>query len=60
MLHKYENLKVIWVDAHADILDADKTEYTGYHGTPLAHILGVNDKSKRLPGFDWMRRRLKK
>lgn len=51
MLSKYQNLKVIWVDAHADILDADKTDYTGYHGTPLAHILGVNDRSKKLSGF---------
>lgn len=60
ILSHYEDLKVIWVDAHADILDADKTDYTGYHGSPLAHLLGVNDNSSKFKGFSWLKRRLKR
>ena len=59
VLSRYQDVKVIWVDAHADILDADQTDYTGYHGTPLAHLIGVNDGSKTLRGFEWLKRRLK-
>jgi arginase len=56
LLDKYSDLKVIWVDAHGDIIDAGKSEYQGYHGMPLSHLIGVNDN--KIPGFDWFTRRL--
>lgn len=57
LLGKYSNLKVIWVDAHADMIDASKSTYSGYHGMPLSHLLGINDGI--IPGFHWLTRRLK-
>ena len=49
LLGKHEDLKVIWVDAHGDLIDASKSPYGGYHGMPLSHLIGVNDSS--IPGF---------
>ena len=49
LLGKYSDLKVIWVDAHGDLIDASKSSYPGYHGMPLSHLIGVNDSS--IPGF---------
>lgn len=57
LLGKYPDLKVIWVDAHGDMIDASKSTYDGYHGMPLSHLLGVNDS--HIPGFKWLTRRLK-
>ncbi len=57
LLGKYSDLKVIWVDAHGDLIDASKSSYPGYHGLPLSHLIGVNDK--HIPGFEWLTRRLK-
>jgi arginase len=47
---KYNNLKVIWVDAHPDFIDTSMSDYYGYHGMPLSHLSGVN----KLPGFSWL------
>ena len=51
-LKKNPDLKVIWVDAHADFVNPylKKTEDQNYHGMPLSHICGVHT----LPGFAWM------
>jgi arginase len=49
LLGKYPDLKLIWVDAHGDIINASKSPYPGYHGMPLSHVLGVNDGI--IPGF---------
>lgn len=57
LLGKYPDLKVIWVDAHGDMIDASKSTYDGYHGMPLSHLLGVNDGI--IPGFHWLTRRIK-
>lgn len=48
-LKKNPNLKVIWVDAHADFVNPylKNTEEQNYHGMPLSHISGVH----KLPGF---------
>jgi len=48
-LKKYSDLKVIWVDAHGDLVDVGKSLYPGYHGMPLSHLIGVNDG--KIPGF---------
>lgn len=57
ILSRYPDLKIIWVDAHADMVDVDESDYDGYHGMPLSHLLGVNDG--KIPGFSWMNRRVK-
>lgn len=52
MLGRYRNLKMIWVDAHADMVDpshAVRAKYN-YHGMPLSHVSGCF----KLNGFDWM------
>ena len=52
MLGRYPNLKMIWVDARADMVDPShgvRSRYN-YHGMPLSHVSGVF----KLNGFDWM------
>jgi arginase len=46
-INKYKNLKLIWIDAHADINTFEKSESKNYHGMPLAFLTGL-DKDKRL------------
>ena len=57
LLGSHPDLKVIWVDAHADMIDASLSNYPHYHGMPLSHIMGICDG--KIPGFNWMTRRLK-
>ena len=43
MLKRYQNLKLIWVDAHADMVDPTfrvRDNYN-YHGMPLGHVANV-------------------
>lgn len=40
MLETYENLKVIWIDAHGDINLPETSPSGNYHGMPVAHLLG--------------------
>ena len=52
-LSRHPNLKVIWVDAHADMVVPDPTRsdsYPYYHGMPLSHVAGIF----KLNGFEWM------
>ncbi len=41
----YENLAVIWVDAHGDINTPESSPSGNFHGMPLAAALGVGDIS---------------
>ena len=43
MLSRYHNLKLIWVDAHADIVDPSMRvrDPYHYHGMPLSHVAGI-------------------
>ena len=43
--NKYENLGVIWFDAHADINTPDTTPSGNIHGMPLAVSLGLGQVS---------------
>lgn len=43
LLTKYKDLKVVWVDAHPDFINSGISEYEGYHGMPLSHLVGIND-----------------
>ena len=43
----YKDLRVIWVDAHPDLIDPESSnKYPGYHGHPLGHACGF-----KIPGF---------
>ena len=39
-LQKYDNLKVLWLDAHADIHTPESSESKNLHGMPLSTLLG--------------------
>ncbi len=57
LLSKYSDLKVVWVDAHADFVIPERkkqfvTNYSqNYHGMPLSHVSGC---AKNLPHFEWL------
>eukprot|EP01016_Furgasonia_blochmanni_P050702 TRINITY_DN7876_c0_g1_i1.p1 TRINITY_DN7876_c0_g1~~TRINITY_DN7876_c0_g1_i1.p1 ORF type:complete len:350 (-),score=109.26 TRINITY_DN7876_c0_g1_i1:174-1223(-) len=54
----YENLKVIWIDAHGDCIIPEFSDYPHYHGMPAAHLLGwIPDGTVK--GFDWFSGKLK-
>lgn len=53
MKRAYKNLKVIWVDAHADINNPETTLSDSYHGCPVGHLIGNTPKGT-VPGFDWL------
>lgn len=53
MLLKYPNLRVIWVDAHADCNTPQTSPSGNYHGMVLGHLMGWFEK--KLPGFEWLR-----
>jgi arginase len=47
-----QDLKVIWIDAHADINTPTTTETGNLHGMPLSFLLGlVNEK---IDGLEWI------
>lgn len=48
----YKNLKIVWVDAHADCNVPEDSPSGNYHGMPVAHLLGWIPE-KTVPGFDW-------
>ncbi len=47
-LNKYDNLKVLWFDAHPDINTYEKSESKSYHGMPLSFLTGL-DKNDNFP-----------
>jgi len=48
----WDDLCVIWVDAHADI-NTPKTSPTGnIHGMPVAFLMGIDHQG--IPGFEWI------
>ncbi|PVV01900.1 hypothetical protein BB560_003664 [Smittium megazygosporum] len=49
-----DKLRVLWVDAHADINPLNETASGNLHGCPLALVCGI-DKS---PFFDWIKEHL--
>ncbi|SOV76119.1 arginase [Plasmodium sp. gorilla clade G3] len=50
-LQMYQNLRVIWIDAHGDINVPETSPSGNYHGMTLAHILGLF--KKKVPYFEW-------
>lgn len=50
----YPNLKIIWIDAHADINNPETTLSDSYHGMPVSHLVGLTPPGT-VPGFDWLK-----
>ena len=50
----YPDLKVVWIDAHADINIPETSPSGNYHGMPNAHLLGWMPEGT-VPGFDWFK-----
>lgn len=49
---KFDNLGVIWVDAHADVNTPAVSPSGNVHGMPLAFLMGlIEDK---VPGLEWV------
>ena len=55
--NKYENLRIIWVDAHADMNTPNTSPSGNSHGMPLSGLLGLVDKN--IWGMPWMNQLLK-
>lgn len=53
-----DDLKVIWISAHADMNTFETSPSGNYHGMSLGHILGLMN-SNEVAGFDWMHHKLK-
>mgnify|MGYP000093045893 CR=1 FL=1 len=43
LLHCYPNLKVLWIDAHADLNTRQSSLTQSFHGMPLSFLLGQDD-----------------
>lgn len=49
---KKRSIGLIWVDAHGDINTPETSPSGNVHGMPMAHLLGMGDKSlNRMAGF---------
>jgi arginase len=48
------DLAVLWVDAHADINNADSTTTGNLHGMPLSFHIKEFKPSKTLSEFSWL------
>ena len=49
----YQDVGVVWVDAHADINTARTTPSGNLHGCPMSFLLGI-DQGESLPGYEWL------
>ena len=51
MRRHYQNLKVVWIDAHPDLSNYKEKPipYPNYHGMPLSHLTGIT----RIPPLDY-------
>lgn len=58
MAQGWDDLKVLWVDAHADINTPAISPSGNLHGMPLAFLLGLVDTST-VAGFEWLKPCLK-
>ena len=47
-------MKVLWIDAHADINTMNTSPSGNYHGMPVSHLLGL-DNMNSLEGYEWKR-----
>ena len=54
-LKKYNDAKVIWIDAHPDINTFESSETKNYHGMPLAYLTGLQSDKQ----CDYIKSKLK-
>jgi arginase len=55
--NKYEDLRILWIDAHADMNTPETSPSGNSHGMPLAGLFGWVDKN--IWGMPWMNQLLK-
>jgi len=53
-LNKYDNLKVIWFDAHADLNTYSSSQSKNYHGMPLSFLSGLDNDNR----FHYIKKKL--
>ena len=53
-LNKYEDVKFIWIDAHADIHTKESSPSKNYHGMPLSFLTGLDYDAR----FSFIKNRL--
>ena len=53
-----DDLKVVWIDAHADLNNFEGSPSGNYHGMSAGHVLGTI-KQGEVYGFDWLTKNLK-
>ena len=46
-LNRYNNIKVIWIDAHCDINTYKSSPSKNYHGMPLSILSGIDKESRK-------------
>lgn len=56
LLKHGDDLRVIWIDAHADINTVQTSITKNYHGMPVAHIMDIFGVP--LTGFEWKTKKL--
>jgi len=50
----WQDLAVVWVDAHGDINTEETTETGNLHGMPVAFLTGLIKGASQIPGFEWL------
>ena len=58
LLNYGDDLKVVWIDAHADLNNFEGSPSGNYHGMSAGHILGTIPQGQ-VYGFDWIVKNLK-
>ncbi|MDL0088670.1 arginase family protein [Campylobacter gastrosuis] len=46
-----DEVAIVWIDAHPDLSEPNKTNYAGFHAMALAQILGYGEFNDELPTF---------
>ncbi|CCH59266.1 hypothetical protein TBLA_0B04280 [Henningerozyma blattae CBS 6284] len=59
VLEKYDDLCLLWIDAHADINTVESTESGNLHGCPVSFLMGVNPPDKIPKSLSWIKGNLK-
>lgn len=57
LCNKYPELRILWIDAHADLNTPETSPSGNSHGMPLSGLLGLVDKN--IWGMPWMNQLLK-
>lgn len=54
LLQKHPDLKILWIDAHADMNTPDTSPSGHLHGMPLAALSGLFDLRQKYLDFPWI------